>query len=120
MIETLVVVGIVIMCTAWYMRRKWRRRRRAQGLAAPHYAALEVLATRYARGEINREEYLLKRDDILASCAQGLAVPHHTALEVLATRYAGGEIKREEYLQKRDDILASSYHATSSLTPRPA
>jgi uncharacterized membrane protein len=66
MIETLVVVGIVIICTAWYMRHKWRRRG-AGGLAAPqHISVMEVLAARYARGEIKREEYLQMRDDILA------------------------------------------------------
>jgi uncharacterized membrane protein len=59
MIETLVVVGVVVVLTDWYLRYKWwRRRGRTQSSVA------EVLAMRYARGEINREEYLQKRDDI--------------------------------------------------------
>jgi uncharacterized membrane protein len=66
MIVTLLVVGIVIMCTVWYVRHK-RWRRRVQSLTVTHSTGLEVLATRYARGEINREEYLQKRDDILAN-----------------------------------------------------
>jgi uncharacterized membrane protein len=65
MIEPILIVGIAIMCTVWYMRHRWRRRR-VRSLVAPHNAGLELLATRYARGEINREEYLQKRDDILA------------------------------------------------------
>jgi putative membrane protein len=65
MIQPILIVGIAIMCTVWYMRHKWRRRR-ARSLVAPHNEGLELLATRYARGEISREEYLQKRDDILA------------------------------------------------------
>ncbi len=62
--ETLSIVGVVIFFTALYMYLKWRRRR--PGTAVSYSSALEVLATRYARGEINREEYLQKRDDILS------------------------------------------------------
>jgi len=45
------------------MRRLWRHR--AQIVTRQHCAELEILGTRYARGEINREEYLQKRSDIL-------------------------------------------------------
>jgi len=63
MIEPILVVGIVIVCTVWYMRHLWRRR--AQRLARQHAPELEVLGARYAKGEINRDEYLQKRSDIL-------------------------------------------------------
>jgi uncharacterized membrane protein len=62
MIETLVVVGVVIVITDWYLRYRWWRRR-TQGAQS---SVAEVLAMRYARGEINRDEYLQKRDDIHA------------------------------------------------------
>ena len=61
MLVPLLIVGIVIMSVVWYLSRRLRRAH-----AVRHWAGLEVLATRYARGEINREEYLQKRDDILA------------------------------------------------------
>ena len=70
MIEPILIVGIVIACTAWYMQHIWRRRR-ARKKALRHSTGLEVLAARYARGEIDRTEYLQKRDDILASYAGG-------------------------------------------------
>jgi uncharacterized membrane protein len=63
MIEPVLVVGIVIVCTAWYVRYRWRQRMR--NVAMRHYTELEVLGQRYARGEINREEYLQKRGDII-------------------------------------------------------
>ena len=70
MLEPILVVGIVIAITAWYVQHKWRKRVRA--LAAMREAThdptgLEVLARRYARGDIDREEYLQKRNDILSA-----------------------------------------------------
>jgi uncharacterized membrane protein len=45
---------------------QYRIRRRAKALsAARENSGLEVLTRRYARGEIDRNEYLQKRDDIL-------------------------------------------------------
>jgi len=66
MIEPIIIVAIAIACTAWYMQHMWRRRK-ARKKALHRHAGLEVLAARYARGEITRDEYLQKRDDILAS-----------------------------------------------------
>lgn len=70
MIEPILIVGIAIACTAWYMQHIWRRRR-ARKAALRYPSGLEVLARRYARGEIGRAEYLQKRDDILASYVSG-------------------------------------------------
>ena len=64
MIEWLLIVGIVIAGIVWYVQR--RVRKRAREIARTRESAgLEVLSRRYARGEIGREEYLQKRDDIL-------------------------------------------------------
>lgn len=65
MFEAALIIAIAIACTAWYMQH--RRRRRARVAATLHDpAGLELLARRYARGEIGRDEYLQKRSDILA------------------------------------------------------
>ena len=63
MIETILVIGVVIACSIWYMRHAWRKR--AEILMRHHCTELEILGERYARGEINRDEYLEKRHDIL-------------------------------------------------------
>jgi len=61
MIETILVIGLVIVYTVWYMRHLLKQRVITKG----HSAELEVLGQRYARGEIDRAEYLQKRSDIL-------------------------------------------------------
>src|SRR5262249_41105055 len=63
MLVPLLIVGIVIMSVVWYLSHRLRLR---HSRTVFHSAGLEVLATRYARGAVNREEYLQKRDDILA------------------------------------------------------
>jgi putative membrane protein len=64
MLEPILIIAIVIALIAWYVQRRWRRRVR-QAAAMRETAGLEVLARRYARGEIDRDEFLQKRDDIL-------------------------------------------------------
>jgi len=65
MLEPIIIVGIVIAATAWYVQHKWRKRLRALAARDPRDGAvLEVLSRRYARGEIDRQEYLQKRSDI--------------------------------------------------------
>jgi uncharacterized membrane protein len=66
MLEPIIIVGIVIAATAWYVQHKWRKRMRALAIRDPRESTvLELLARRYARGDIDREEYLQKRSDIL-------------------------------------------------------
>ncbi len=66
MLEPIIIVAIVIAATAWYVQHKWRKRLRALAARDPREATvLEVLARRYARGEIDRDEFLQKRSDIL-------------------------------------------------------
>lgn len=56
-----IVVGIV-----WLVRNVvGSGTQGATGAATPRSAGLAVLEERYARGEINREEYLQKKGDIL-------------------------------------------------------
>ncbi|HEX8827388.1 MAG TPA: SHOCT domain-containing protein [Xanthobacteraceae bacterium] len=67
MLEPIIIVGIVIAITAWYVQHKWRRRVRAMAaMRERDTAILDVLARRYASGEIDRDEYLQKRSDILS------------------------------------------------------
>jgi hypothetical protein len=66
MLEPILIVAIVIAATAWYVQHKWRKRLRAMAVRDPREGTvLELLARRYARGEIDRQEYLEKRSDIL-------------------------------------------------------
>ena len=65
MLEPIIIVGIVIAATAWYVQHKWRKRLRTLATRDPRESTvLELLARRYARGEIDRQEYLQKRNDI--------------------------------------------------------
>jgi putative membrane protein len=64
MIEPILIIAIVVAGIVWYIQHKVRKR--ARELARKRETAgLDVLARRYARGEIDRDEYLRKRDDIL-------------------------------------------------------
>jgi uncharacterized membrane protein len=56
----LIVPGLGIVGTLWYMRR-WRARKLRPQIA------LEALNQRYALGDIGRTEYLQNRDDILSA-----------------------------------------------------
>ena len=60
----LLVLALVIAALVWLARTILRPQDRAPraGRAA---AGLDVLDQRYARGEINRDEYLQKRADVL-------------------------------------------------------
>jgi uncharacterized membrane protein len=64
MLEPILIVGMAIAGTAWYVQHRWRRRVRRMA-ALQETAGIEVLARRYARGEIGRDEFLQKRDDLL-------------------------------------------------------
>jgi uncharacterized membrane protein len=73
MIEPVLIVGIAIACTVWYMQHRWRKRRRNLATMRDP-TGLEVLGRRYARGEIDREEYLEKRADLLGYSTVGPAI----------------------------------------------
>ena len=71
MLEPILIVAIVIAATAWYVRHKWQKRLRALAIRNPREGTvLELLARRYARGEIDRDEYLQKRYPATRACRQ--------------------------------------------------
>ena len=58
----LVILAAIIAGAVWFVRAQSRAS--SQKLLERRSPALEVLEERYARGEINREEYLQKKRDI--------------------------------------------------------
>lgn len=64
MIIWLLILALVIAGIVWFGRGMMRQSNAPQ-LSARRPPGLEVLEERYARGEINRDEYLQKRRDIL-------------------------------------------------------
>lgn len=60
----LVIAAVVIALVVWLVRSSTHAGTRT--IAERRSAGLELLEERYARGEINREEYLQKKRDILA------------------------------------------------------
>ena len=63
MIIWLLILGIVIAGIVWLVR-VMTRQAEPPYLPARRSPGLEVLEERYARGEINRDEYLQKKHDI--------------------------------------------------------
>jgi VanZ family protein len=68
----LIVPGLGIAGTLWYMRRRHARKLRPQ-------MALEALNQRYALGDIGRTEYLQNRGDILAALRSSQVADSHVA-----------------------------------------
>ena len=64
MLEPILIVGVVIAATAWYVQHKWRKRMRALATVRDRRegTVLELLGRRYARGEIDRAYFVLKDD----------------------------------------------------------
>lgn len=63
MIFWIVLLGIVGLATVWFVRKPPLGKQLSDGRRSP---GLEALEERYARGEINRDEYLQKKQDISA------------------------------------------------------
>jgi putative membrane protein len=64
MIIWIIVLALVIAGIVWFVRAMTQRAE-SPHLSARRPPGLEVLEERYARGEINRDEYLQKKRDIL-------------------------------------------------------
>lgn len=64
MIIWVVIFVVIVAGLVWLVRSMSGGG--ASGIAARRSAGVEVLEERYARGEINRDEYLQKKRDILA------------------------------------------------------
>jgi putative membrane protein len=63
MVIWLVILGIVIAGFVWLMRSMTQRSDRPHAFAG-RPPGLDILEQRYARGEINRDEYLEKKRDL--------------------------------------------------------
>ncbi len=61
MIFWIIVLGVIVVAVAWLVRKMAPSG--AHQLFAPRSPGLDVLEERYARGEINRDEYLQKKQD---------------------------------------------------------
>jgi putative membrane protein len=55
-------VAVIVVASVWFLRRFAPVG--SHRMAGPHPGGLDVLEQRYARGEINRDEYLQKKGDI--------------------------------------------------------
>lgn len=64
MVIWVVIMAAIIVGIVWLVRTMMPPGTR--GAAAPRSAGLALLEERYARGEINRDEYLQKKGDLLA------------------------------------------------------
>ena len=54
-------LALIVVMVAWVV---WTATRRSEGLPTSTGTALEVLDERYARGEINRKDYLQRKGDL--------------------------------------------------------
>lgn len=63
MIFWIVLVGLVVAAVVWLVRRPPLDTHQSYGRRSP---GLDALEERYARGEIDRDEYLQKKQDISA------------------------------------------------------
>ncbi len=63
LIVPLLFWSLIIAAVVFLVRRGFRWRDE-QSIVGPRSAGLDVLEQRYARGEINRDEYLQKKADI--------------------------------------------------------
>jgi putative membrane protein len=60
----LLLLALIVVAVVWVVRATVRAGDRPPR-SASHSAGLAVLDERYARGEINREDYLQKKRDVL-------------------------------------------------------
>jgi putative membrane protein len=60
----LLILVLVVVALVWFVRALTRPRERLPETGR-RSAGLDLLDQRYARGEINRDEYLQKRADVL-------------------------------------------------------
>ncbi|HGJ66999.1 TPA: SHOCT domain-containing protein [bacterium] len=95
-IGLLLIIGITLLAI-WLFRRS--KNGHYQGNSEN---ALETLKRRYARGEIDKEEFEQRKRNLDSFIESN---KNETALEILERRYSLGEISNEEFQQKRKDIL---------------
>jgi putative membrane protein len=99
------VAGLV--CLAICLSRRSARNNKKESL-------LNILSERYARGEITKEEFDRKKQDL----KEDSYVDSQIQLDTLNQRYARGEISKEEFDGKTKDLREESVLAI--LIPRYA
>jgi len=92
----LLIIGIVFLAL-WLFRHSDKARNRYR-----EENTLEILRKRYARGEIDKEEFEQRKRSLGSSMESD---KDENALEILERRYSLGEIDQAEFEQKRKDIL---------------
>jgi len=92
----LLIIGIVLLAL-WLFRHSDKERNRYR-----EENPLEILKKRYARGEIDKEEFEQRKKNLGSPIESDR---DETALEILERRYSLGEINETEFEQKRKDLL---------------
>ena len=64
MVIWVVVLALIVVGVVWFVRTLTPAG--AHGMTVPRSSGLSLLEERYARGEVNREEYLQKKGDLQA------------------------------------------------------
>ena len=104
-VAIIAVAGLV--CFAICLSRRSARNKKKESL-------LNILSERYARGEITKEEFDLKKQDL----REDSYVDGQIQLDAMNQRYAKGEISKEEFDGKTKDLREESLLAI--LIPRYA
>jgi len=95
-IGLLLIIGITLLAL-WLFQRSKNGQHQENSKNA-----MEMLKRRYARGEIDKEEFEQMKKN-LGSFNE--FDKNENALEILERRYSLGEISNEEFQQKRKDIM---------------
>lgn len=95
-IGLLLIIGIALLIARFFHNSDKSRN------SDDKETSIEILKKRYARGEIDKEEFEQRKSNL-----DSLVEPdkNETALEILERRYALGEIDKEELEQKKKDLL---------------
>jgi putative membrane protein len=92
----LLIIGIALLIARLLYHSD--KRRNSDDKETP----LEILKKRYARGEIDKEEFEQRKWNLDSFVESD---KNETALEILERRYALGKIDQEELEQKKKDLL---------------
>jgi putative membrane protein len=95
-IGLLLIIGIALFIARLYHHSD--KRRNSDNEETP----LEILKKRYARGEIDKEEFEQRKRNLNSFVEPD---KNETALEIIERRYALGEIDKEELEQKKKYLL---------------
>jgi putative membrane protein len=91
----IVVAGFGCLVVCLSRRSAWNKKKES---------LLNILSERYARGEITKEEFDRKKQDL----REGPYVDSQIQIDSLSQRYARGEITKEEFDGKTKDLREES------------